>query len=122
MISFLVLVDDLPVLRKMFVNVLDPARLLLHYILCGARVFHLPFIDELASVADFSRHTRNTELAKRPVILITTDRKAHDLLAGAFECTIREWRILADLGEDRENSRPALLNVVGLPSVKRIDE
>lgn len=103
-------------------DVFQPGRLLLHYILCGTRVLHLEFIDELTGVADFSSDARDTELSQSPVILVTSDCKAHDLLTRALESSFREGCVLANLREDRQDTWRTLLDVVGLASVERINE
>ena len=106
----------------MIEDVFDPARLLGHDVLSSARVFHLPFVDELTDEADFCGHTWDAKLVEGPVVLIATDGQAHDLLAGARQRSSREGSILRNLGEDLQNTRSSRLNIVFLSAIERIDE
>lgn len=114
--------DDLAILSQVIVNVFDPARLLLHDILGSRKVLHLPFIDELTDKADLSGHTWDSKFGESPIVLITANGDAHDLLAGTLHRSLRERSILRNLREYLQDAGSSLLDVILLSTVKWINE
>lgn len=110
------------VIWKVCKDVFHPFTLLAADRVASIRLGEHPFIQELTSIPKFGSDRWDTEFSQSPVVLVATQRQAHDFLTCSFHGSLREGCLLRDLKEDLKDTRPSLFYIVFLPTVERIDE